>query len=32
VNVKIEDLSIPEGTKVISHMPTKTVVKIKIEK
>ncbi len=32
VNIKVEDLNIPEGTKVISHMYTKTVVRIKIEK
>lgn len=30
-SVKIEDLNIPEGVKVISDMPTKTVVKIKVE-
>jgi polyisoprenyl-teichoic acid--peptidoglycan teichoic acid transferase len=32
INFKVEDLSIPEGTKVISHMPTKTVLKIEILK
>lgn len=30
-SVKVEDLNIPEGVKIISDMPTKTVVKIKVE-
>lgn len=32
INFKVEDLNIPEGTKVISHMPTKTVLRIEVSK